>query len=59
MLAEQHFSIFEEVVKWLNECFATKQKQFFWRGIHNLPERWSKRVETDGQSLNKQKIKFP
>ena len=33
--------------------------QFFWRGIHNLPERWPKCVEADGQSLNKQKMKFP
>jgi hypothetical protein len=32
-LAEQRFSNFEGVGKWLNECFATKQKQFFWRGI--------------------------
>ena len=28
-LAEQHFSMFEEVGKWLNECFAAKQKHFF------------------------------
>ena len=40
-LAEQHF----------NECFVAKQKQFFWRGIHTLPERWSNCVEADGQSF--------
>ena len=50
-LAEQYFSNFEEVGKWLNEFFATKQKQFFWQGIHNLPERWGKCVEADGQSF--------
>ena len=49
MLAEQHFSNFEEVWKWLKECFAVKQKQFFWRGIRNLPERWAKCVESDDQ----------
>ena len=38
---------FEEVGKWLNECFAAKQKQFSWSGIHNLPESWSKRLEAD------------
>jgi hypothetical protein len=48
-LAEQHFSNLEEVGKWLNESFAVKQKQFFWRGIHTLPERWAKCIESDGQ----------
>jgi hypothetical protein len=43
MLAEQHFSNFEEVCK----CFAAKQKQVFWRGTHFLPERCSKCVEAD------------
>jgi hypothetical protein len=51
-LAEQYFNNFEEVGKWLNKCFDAKQKQFFWRGIHNLPGRWSKCVEADGHSLN-------
>jgi hypothetical protein len=50
-LAEQHFSNLEEVLKSPSECF--------WRGIHNLPKRWSKCVEADGQSLNKVKRKFP
>ena len=48
-LAEQHFSNFEEVGKWLDEWFAAKDKQFFWHGIHTLPERWAKCVEADGQ----------
>lgn len=48
-LAEQHFSNFEEVEKWLNEWFAAKGKQFFWQGIHNLPERWAKCVQADSQ----------
>ena len=28
--AEQHFSNFKVVRKWLNEWFAAKEKQFFW-----------------------------
>ncbi|KAL6258324.1 hypothetical protein P5V15_010271 [Pogonomyrmex californicus] len=48
-LAEQHFSNFEEVGKWLDEWFAAKDKQFFWHGIHKLPERWAKCVEANGQ----------
>jgi hypothetical protein len=49
VLAEQHFSNFEEVGKCVNECFAVKQIQFFWQSIHNLPGRWAKCVESDGQ----------
>jgi len=48
VLAEQHFSIFEGVGKWLKELFAAKEETFFWQGIHNLPERWAKCVESDG-----------
>ena len=38
--------------------FATKQKQFFWRGVHNLPERWSKCV-ADGKSFKQTKNEIP
>jgi len=48
-LAEQHFANFEEVEKWLVEWFSSKEKKFFWNGIHNLPERWTKCVESNGQ----------
>jgi hypothetical protein len=47
------------VWKWLSECFAAKPKQFFWRGIHNLPERWSKWEAAEANLLNKRKMKFP
>lgn len=40
-LAEQHFANFEEVSKWLDEWFCSKDKQFFWDGIHKLPVRWT------------------
>lgn len=48
-LAMQKFNNYEEVGIWLNEWFAAKDKQFFWQGIHNLPKRWSKCVESDGK----------
>ncbi|XP_076386078.1 uncharacterized protein LOC143263911 [Megachile rotundata] len=38
-LAEEHFANFEEVREWFNEWFCSKDKQFFWDGIHKLPER--------------------
>ena len=48
-LAEQLFSNFEEVEKWLIECFALKEKKFFWNGIHGFFERWAKCVESNDQ----------
>ncbi|XP_076388963.1 uncharacterized protein LOC105663125 [Megachile rotundata] len=38
--AEEHFANFEQVREWLDEWFCSKDKQFFWDGIHKLPERW-------------------
>ena len=48
-LAEQRFDNFEEVEKWLVEWFALKETKFFWNGIHDLPGRWAKCVESNGQ----------
>ena len=48
-LAEQRFANFEEVEKWLVECFALKEIKFFWNGIRNLPQKWAKYVESNGQ----------
>ncbi|EFN81226.1 Histone-lysine N-methyltransferase SETMAR, partial [Harpegnathos saltator] len=48
-LAEQYFADFEEVKKWLDEWFSSKEKQFFWNGIYKLPERWAKCIESNGQ----------
>lgn len=47
-LAEQHFASFENVEEWLDEWFAAKDEDFYWRGIHKLPERWEKCVISDG-----------
>lgn len=39
---------FENVKKWLNDWFGSINQQFFWRGIHKLPERWGKCIDSDG-----------
>jgi len=45
-LAER-FGSYEDVKKWLDEWFATKGEDFYWR-IHKLPERWEKCVTSNG-----------
>jgi len=52
-LAEQRFGSYERVKKWLDEWFAAKGENFYWRGIHKLPERWEKCVTSNGATLNK------
>jgi len=46
-LAEQRFGSYEDVKKWLDEWFAAKGEDFYWR-IHKLPERWEKCVTSNG-----------
>lgn len=52
-LAKQRFHSYENVRKWLDEGFASKEKEFFWRDIHKLPEIWEKGVasEKNGKDL--------
>jgi hypothetical protein len=47
-LAEQRFSSYEDIKKWLNEWFAAKGEDYYWHGIHKLPERWVKCLTSDG-----------
>lgn len=47
-LNDSHFNSYEEVQKWLNEWIASKNEEFFWRGIHKLPERWERCVASEG-----------
>ena len=47
--SDQHFASYENVQKWLDDWFASKERQFFWRGIHQLPDRWEKCMASDGQ----------
>ena len=58
-LAEQRFANFEEVKKCLAEWFALKEKKFFWNGIHDLPERWEKCVESNVQYFEYQIFEIP
>jgi len=38
-LTEWYFDFYEDVRKWLDEWFASKDEEFFWHGIHKLPEK--------------------
>ena len=46
-LSDQHFTSYENVRKWLDDWFASKERQFFWLGIHQLPDRWGKCIASD------------
>jgi len=48
-LAERHFDSYEDVRKWLNEWFVSKEI-FFWRSIHKLSNRWKKYIAIDKYS---------
>jgi len=48
-LTERHFDSYEDVRKWLDEWFASKDEEFFWRGIHKLPERREKCIVSEGK----------
>jgi [histone H3]-lysine36 N-dimethyltransferase SETMAR len=43
------FTSSQGIKNWLDSFLASKDEQFFWRGIHKLPERWEKVVANDGQ----------
>ncbi|GFU79132.1 mariner Mos1 transposase [Trichonephila clavipes] len=47
-LADQRFTSYENVKSWLDDWLASKDRSFFWRGIHKLPERWGNCVASDG-----------
>jgi [histone H3]-lysine36 N-dimethyltransferase SETMAR len=48
-LSEQRFSSYDDAKKWVDEWIASKDQDFFQRGIRMLPERWEKVVAADGQ----------
>ena len=48
-LAERHFDSYEDVRKWLDEWFASKDEEFFWHGIHKLLERWKKCIVSESK----------
>ena len=43
------FTSEQGIKNWLDSFLAAKPAQFFWDGIHKLPERWEKVIASDGQ----------
>ena len=43
------FTSEQGIKNWVDSFLATKLAQFFWDGIHKLPERWEKVIALDGQ----------
>jgi len=48
-LSEQKFSSYEDIKQWVDWWIASKDGDFFRRGICMLSERWEKVVASDGQ----------
>ena len=46
------FTSEQGIKNWLNSFLAAKPAQFFWDGIHKLPERWEKVIASMGSTLN-------
>jgi len=49
VLAERHFDSYEDVRKWLDEWFASKDEEFFWHDIHKFLERWEKCIVSESK----------
>lgn len=47
-LAEKQFTSYEDAKNWVDSWIASKDENFFQRGIRTLPERWRKVVANDG-----------
>ena len=43
------FTSEQGIKNWLDSFSAAKPAQFFWDGIHKLPESWGKVIASDGQ----------
>ena len=53
VLAEQRFDSYKDMKKWLDEWFAPNGKDFYWRGIHKLPEGWENVQQAMEHTLKK------
>lgn len=51
-LKDTSFASATEVKNWLDDWIASKDEDFFYRGIHALPERWTKCVASNGDYFN-------
>ena len=50
-LSSQYFKSFEDIEEWIDEWIVSKSKDFYWRGIHLLRERWATVVASEGQDF--------
>ena len=46
-LKNQRFSNYEEIGNWLKNWFASKDEEFYRKGIRNLPKRWAKCLQSE------------
>ena len=44
-----HWAALRFLRRWLDEWFASKDEEFFWRGIHKLTERWEKCIVSENK----------
>ncbi|XP_046961251.1 uncharacterized protein LOC124530924 [Vanessa cardui] len=47
-LSDVRFKTFEEVEKWVTKFLTSQVQSFFAKGIRELPERWLKVIQSDG-----------
>ncbi|GFW59054.1 mariner Mos1 transposase [Trichonephila clavipes] len=55
-MADQRFTSYENVKFWLHDWLTSKDRSFFWRDIHKLPERWGKSVASDVDIISNKEI---
>lgn len=51
-LADSQFETFEDVRKFIDDFIASKDSTFFADGMHMLPDRWLKVIDSDGKYFN-------
>jgi hypothetical protein len=50
-LQSESFVDDDHLKQWLADFFASKPAQFYKNGIHSLPDRWKKVVDSDGDYI--------
>lgn len=48
-LSERRFRKYDDIQKWLDEWILSKEENFFYNGIHKLPEIWTNIIANDGK----------
>lgn len=48
-LSGKRFGSYDEIKNWLDDWITSKQPNFFYRGIHLLPEKWEKIIAFGGK----------